>query len=239
MPRHRDCFLPRCRLDLVGSYAVGNVLVRFISPGDLPDQIKDEPQNPSLHHHSHCRPRHVDARALHRQPDTLLQMNERYAKKILDACCGGRMFWFDKENPETLYIDNRRIKPEKLANGQTFEIAPESLMDFRKMSLKSESFHLIVFDPPHLSSPGRSSWMRKKYGALDPVTWKTDLRQGFSECFRVLKPNGVLIFKWNEHQIPVSEILKLAPYRPLFGHTSGRSSRTKWIAFMKTPYCRI
>ena len=27
--------------------------------------------------------------------------------KILDACCGGKMFWFDKDNTETLYIDNR------------------------------------------------------------------------------------------------------------------------------------
>ena len=24
-------------------------------------------------------------------------------KKILDACCGGRMFWFDKKHPNVLY----------------------------------------------------------------------------------------------------------------------------------------
>lgn len=28
-------------------------------------------------------------------------------KEILDACCGSRMFWFDKHNPHTLYIDKR------------------------------------------------------------------------------------------------------------------------------------
>lgn len=28
-------------------------------------------------------------------------------KKILDACCGSRMFWFDKENPKVLYMDKR------------------------------------------------------------------------------------------------------------------------------------
>ena len=28
-------------------------------------------------------------------------------KKILDACCGSRMFWFDKENEKTVYMDNR------------------------------------------------------------------------------------------------------------------------------------
>lgn len=29
------------------------------------------------------------------------------AKIILDACCGSRMFWFDKENPWTLFADIR------------------------------------------------------------------------------------------------------------------------------------
>lgn len=24
--------------------------------------------------------------------------------KILDACCGSKMFWFDKENPNVTYV---------------------------------------------------------------------------------------------------------------------------------------
>jgi SAM-dependent methyltransferase len=63
--------------------------------------------------------------------------------------------------------------------------------------------------------------------------WRDDLRKGFAECFRVLKPDGVLIFKWNEDQILVSEILKLTPEKPLFGHRSGKRSQTHWMAFMK------
>jgi len=27
--------------------------------------------------------------------------------KILDACCGSKMFWFDKEHNETCYVDKR------------------------------------------------------------------------------------------------------------------------------------
>ncbi|MCT3601566.1 SAM-dependent methyltransferase, partial [Lactobacillus acidophilus] len=27
--------------------------------------------------------------------------------KILDACCGGKMFWFNKHEPHTTYLDNR------------------------------------------------------------------------------------------------------------------------------------
>lgn len=28
-------------------------------------------------------------------------------KLILDACCGSRMFWFDKYNPLALFVDKR------------------------------------------------------------------------------------------------------------------------------------
>lgn len=74
--------------------------------------------------------------------------------------------------------------------------------------------------------------MAKKYGRLFP-SWRDDIRQGFKECFRVLEPYGVLIFKWNETQIKVSEILKLTDQKPLFGHKSGKQANTHWIAFMK------
>lgn len=29
-------------------------------------------------------------------------------KIILDACCGSRMFWFDKHNPFALFVDKSR-----------------------------------------------------------------------------------------------------------------------------------
>ena len=29
--------------------------------------------------------------------------------KILDACCGSRMFWFNKEHENALYMDNRTL----------------------------------------------------------------------------------------------------------------------------------
>lgn len=29
-------------------------------------------------------------------------------KKILDACCGSRMFWFDKNNENVVFMDNRQ-----------------------------------------------------------------------------------------------------------------------------------
>lgn len=31
---------------------------------------------------------------------------------ILDATCGGRMMWFDHNNPACLYVDNRQLEPQ-------------------------------------------------------------------------------------------------------------------------------
>ena len=60
------------------------------------------------------------------------------------------------------------------------------------------------FDLPHLLKAGDNSWLAKKYGKLTDE-WEIDIKQGFDECMRVLKPNGTLIFKWNEQQIKLRE----------------------------------
>ena len=157
------------------------------------------------------------------------------SKLILDACCGGRMFWFDKKQKDTLFVDRRVMQPEIVGHGihqRTRECSPDAVMDFRKLALEDNSFHLVVFDPPHLFL-GKNSHTAKVYGSLDKDTWREDLRAGFIECFRVLKPNGVLIFKWHEFNIPLKEILKLTEHKPLFGHKSGKAQMTHWVTFMK------
>ena len=155
-------------------------------------------------------------------------------KTILDACCGSRMFWFDKHQPDTLYIDNRIMPPTKQTNGATITVAPDIVMDFRKLDLPDNQFSLVIFDPPHiLKRAGTRSWMKEKYGELDRETWQEDLRLGFAELFRVLKPGGILIFKWSEFDIMTKDILALTPVKPLFGHRSGKQQKTHWITFMK------
>ena len=76
---------------------------------------------------------------------------------------------------------------------------------------------------------GESSWLAKKYGRLDEL-WPEDIRQGFAECMRVLRPAGTLIFKWNEDQVPLSEVLEAIGQQPLFGN---KRSKTHWLVFMK------
>jgi SAM-dependent methyltransferase len=154
---------------------------------------------------------------------------------ILDACCGGRAFWFDKNNPDVLFADNRVMEHEVVGNGKDARIRkciPDVVMDFRKMDIPDNTFKLVVFDPPHLFL-GENSYMAKSYGRLKKETWEDDLRQGFSECFRVLKAGMVLIFKWNECDILLKDVLKLTDYKPLFGHPSGKAQKTHWICFIK------
>lgn len=150
---------------------------------------------------------------------------------VLDPCCGSRMMWFNKNDPRALFGDIR-TEAHTLCDGRALEITPDMHMDFRSLPFEDGTFQLVVFDPPHLKRLGQDSWMAAKYGVLLP-TWKEDITQGFTECFRVLKPNGVLIFKWNEYQIPLTEILTLTPEEPLFGHTSGKAGKTHWITFIK------
>lgn len=114
-------------------------------------------------------------------------------KAILDACCGSRMFWFDRRHPDVVFMDRR--------------------------------------EETHLIHAGESSWLGKKYGKLDRKTWRDDLKAGFRECFRVLEPGGVLVFKLCEDQVSTAEVLKLASHEPLFGHRRGK---TVFLVFMKS-----
>lgn len=169
------------------------------------------------------------------------------SKKVLDVACGGRMFYFDKSDQRVLFCDNRTVETE-LCDGRKFIVNPDIECDFTRLPFEDSSFKLVVFDPPHLLKNTGKSKMADMYGSLNERAtptgyqqikygalysdWKDMLQRGFSECFRVLEPGGVLIFKWNETDIPVKEILKLTPVKPLFGNRSGKSSKTHWICFM-------
>lgn len=152
-------------------------------------------------------------------------------QKILDPCCGSKMFHFDRNNSNVLFGDIRS-ENHTLCDGRSLEVNPDIEMDFRNMPFDCGQFKLVVFDPPHLIRAGKQSWLAMKYGKLNQ-DWREDLRKGFDECFRVLATDGVLIFKWNETQIKVSEILELTNQKPVFGHISGKRANTHWICFMK------
>lgn len=152
---------------------------------------------------------------------------------VLDPASGSRMFYFDRNDDRVLFGD-KRSESHVLCDGRALEVSPDLILDFRSLPFPDEQFRVVVFDPPHLTYVGRNGWMFKKYGGLDLDTWRDDLTSGFAECFRVLAENGVLIFKWNETQIPVRQVLSLTPHRPLVGHIRvGKSADTHWVTFLK------
>ncbi|EMM6715996.1 TPA: class I SAM-dependent methyltransferase [Klebsiella aerogenes] len=152
---------------------------------------------------------------------------------ILDMCCGSRMFWFDKQDERTIFSDIRAER-HTLCDGRQLIISPDIIADFRRLPFEDSSFSVVVFDPPHLERVGPNGWQGKKYGKLDRDNWRDDIRAGFREAFRVLRPHGVLIFKWNEVQIPVREILALTDEKPAISQRTGRNDKTHWILFVKS-----
>lgn len=151
-------------------------------------------------------------------------------KPILDACCGGRMFHFDKHNPNVCFMDCRTTY-ERLESGHVIDVNPDIVGDFRDMPFADQTFNLVIFDPPHLLNAGQNSWLRKKYGALNKDTWQADITAGFNECWRVLSPGGTLVFKWNDDQIALPKLLPLFHQTPIVGQ---KRQKTHWLVFYKT-----
>lgn len=137
----------------------------------------------------------------------------------------------------TVFVDKRNerhlAKDSSVKNGEReIVIRPDVVADFTNLPFPDDQFYHVVFDPPHIQRNGDSSWLLKKYGVLRG-DWKSMIQKGFSECFRVLRPGGTLVFKWSEVEIPLREILKLTPERPLYGHRTGRQAKTHWVSFLK------
>ena len=156
-------------------------------------------------------------------------------KKILDVCCGGRTFRRDKENPLAEYMDIRREEAWFIPARPNFVVDPDFVADFRTIPRPDNSYKLVVFDPPHLIHAGEKSRLRGKYGKLTKESWTADLKQWFRECMRVLEPYGTLVFKWNENQVKLHEVLRAIDYTPLFWTRSGRNGTTIRLVFMKIP----
>ena len=164
------------------------------------------------------------------------------SERILDAACGNRTIWFQKNEPHTTYCDIRREEHEgdfgKALNKNGKQkhrhlvINPDIQCSFTDLPFENETFNLVVFDPPHICNLGENAWMRKSYGSLDG-NWKPMIRDGFAECMRVLKVGGVLVFKWSDVSVSTRDILNVIGHEPLFGHRSGKKMNTHWMCYMK------
>ena len=160
-------------------------------------------------------------------------------KFILDACCGNRYMWTNKKHPNTLYIDIRKEEKGFIPTEPNVCIQPDVIADFTNLpdAIKSKKFKLIIWDVPHFKGKRITGVLMKKFGCLNPETWQSDIKKGFTELWGVLDNYGVLLFKFSDYHIKFTEILKYIPEEPLiFNRTSSTGkSETKWFCFMKIP----
>lgn len=160
--------------------------------------------------------------------------------EILDACCGGRMWWWDKAHPLAIYMDKRVSPKGSKPTRPGWSCIPDVVGDFRAMPFKDDSFHLVLFDPPHVVKRNPTGETEMTYGSLHPDVEQEDLRRGFAECWRVLAPGGTLVCKWAG---PIDRVRPHFPATPIVGTRAtprknhgawrGAGQGTRWFVFYK------
>jgi len=130
------------------------------------------------------------------------------------------MFWKNKHDKRVLWID---IQTD-------LEIPPDLVVDCTNTGFEDQSFHTIIFDPPHWwgDEPEKSLFtcknktQRKKlsigdgglaYYGTDVYKSKSELinfiHKSQVEFYRILWDNGILWFNWSDVKIPVRKILPI------------------------------
>lgn len=87
------------------------------------------------------------------------------------------------------------FKPKKLYKHDLYTL--ETRTDFRKLPYAGRVFKAIAFDPPYKLN-GTDQGEGARYGVAKPMEWKAKMqmiREGITECERVLKPYGFLLVK--------------------------------------------
>lgn len=146
--------------------------------------------------------------------------------KILDLSAGNRAIWYNKNHPETVYLDKRP------------EVSPDIVCDTREMPESVGcGYNLICWDPPHMNC-GPNSNMSKVYGYHTTKEILDTVEKTGREAHKISTSDAFMAFKWNNHDIKLERILKLLePYwEPLFGHLTkdGPGSQTYWVMLKRT-----
>lgn len=153
-------------------------------------------------------------------------------QKILDLTAGNRSMWKDKDNPQVLFTDiepELEIKPDMVVDFRNtpfqdkqfnliFFDPPHGWRSKRSKTICSHGFknckerddfiskhgHSILGCPPGRSAPGYYGWDKfaTKYELLRAIYLASE------EIHRILADDGVLMFKWNECEIPLSSVLQ-------------------------------
>lgn len=154
-------------------------------------------------------------------------------KEVLDACVGGRHWWFDKNDNDIFSIDIRQVKPGSIKIQPNWSCQPDLIASYSNMPFENNQFGLVVWDIPH-KLKFDSGLITQKYGYLGNE-WEKTTRNGFLEIWRVLKLGGTLIFKYADLDIKVSTMLNLFPVKPKVGTITKKGvNNTYFFVFYKT-----
>lgn len=146
--------------------------------------------------------------------------------KILDATAGNRAVWFNKNYPDATFIDIRKAGDER-----NYE------MDCRHTIFDAERFDLVIFDPPH-GVIGPNGGMATRYGHYTTEEICSLVKDAFVEFHRILKPDGLVAFKWNTHDMKLERVLApVTGFDKLVGVPvalrTKHASRTFWVLMRK------
>lgn len=151
--------------------------------------------------------------------------------KILDATCAYRGFWLEKHNKDTIYID---IRPE---------VKPDIVASCTSTPFADKTFDLILFDPPHknmgyakTSNSKKRNEMADRYGTANSKERMDLVKGAFMEFKRILKDDGIVLFKWSSVGTKFSKIIKLrGDFVPMFAQNFNKikSYETTWMALRK------
>lgn len=165
--------------------------------------------------------------------------------KILDATCGNRGIWYQKNHPFVTFMDVRNGNYDTRADNPNMSykgrritrVKPDVVSEWKDAPFPNESFDMIVFDPPHILMDRNKQppILASRYGFLYKDNYKQVLKEGIKKLFNILKPEGIFILKWSETSAPVDDIIKLCPYSPLFGSNTKSKGHTEhfWVLFIK------
>lgn len=169
---------------------------------------------------------------------------------ILDATAGNRTMWKHKDSEEIIYLDMERKLKTK----------PTIYADNTQTPFLPATFDTIFYDPPHKwggkdePAPMYPSEIKKWKQAHEPFAftyygwdkYKTRIAlirhvyMAQKEFQRILKPGGILWFKWNEVGIALDMIMGcftdwnvlMTLYVNDPSHTA-RQHQTYWVCMQK------
>ena len=159
--------------------------------------------------------------------------------KILDATCGPKGIWYQKNHPFVTFMDKRNetvISNHKEQKPRRYVINPDVISEWKDTPFPDNHFDMVIFDPPHLilDRGKKPPNMVQEYGFFYRDNYRAILQTGIKKLFNILKPEGIFIFKWCENSITIEEVLKFFPYPPLFGsNIKKKTTDTYWIVFLK------